>query len=161
MRFRKMRTLSVLAGAVVALAGCSSPAEGTDHGEGIASSSASDESGGGAPEASDPITTEAFTPAEATTPTEQVIADLVDEINAGDAAGAMEFVCEGSESVVQTAVDDLAREQPDLRVESFAPDGPDVVTATAIGSAGGEPVTATIGAGQLSTGACVAALFVT
>jgi hypothetical protein len=97
---------------------------------------------------------------EASTPVEQVIVDMVGSINGGDASGAMGFVCEGSESVVQTAVDELALEQPDLHVEAFIPGDAGSVTVTATGSAGGAPVTATIGATELSTGPCVVAVFV-
>ncbi|WP_335988594.1 hypothetical protein [Glycomyces sp. MUSA5-2] len=97
----------------------------------------------------------------ASTPVEQVIVDLVDAVNAGDAAGAMEFVCEGSESAVQAAVEELAGDPPGLVVEEFASDASGGVTATAAGAAGGGAVGASIGAADISTGPCIAAVFVT
>ncbi|MFB9661925.1 hypothetical protein ACFQS3_04295 [Glycomyces mayteni] len=142
----------LLAGSVL-LAAC-----GGGGGDGTGTASTGDASAV-SPAVPDPTTGGAD--AEAATPTEQVIADLLDEVEAGDAAGAMTLVCEGSEEMVRTAVDDLARERPDLLVEAFALDEFGVVTADVTGSAGGEPVAVTVGAAEVSTGPCVAALFVT
>ncbi|WP_242579093.1 Twin-arginine translocation protein TatA [Amycolatopsis sp. 195334CR] len=90
---------------------------------------------------------------------EKVIRDMVDKINAADASGAMSFVCDGSEGSTQSTVDELVAKKPNLQIDEVTSDTPGTVVATATGSAGGQQVHATFGAGDLSTGPCVAAVF--
>ncbi|AXB46488.1 Twin-arginine translocation protein TatA [Amycolatopsis albispora] len=90
---------------------------------------------------------------------EKVIRDMVDKINAADASGAMSFVCDGSEGSTQSTVDELVAKKPNLQIEEVTSDTPGTVVATATGSSGGKQVHATFGAGDLSTGPCVAAVF--
>lgn len=142
----------LLAGGVL-LSACSSEDE---HGGDLPTATATATASSHSPSAQDPTTAPEPEPA---TPVEQVIADLVDELNAGDASGAMGLVCEGSESVVDTAVDELAGADPGLRVEEYLAEASGS-TATASGAVDGQPVIATIGAAELSTGPCVAALFI-
>ncbi|MDI5979572.1 Twin-arginine translocation protein TatA [Amycolatopsis magusensis] len=90
---------------------------------------------------------------------EKVIRDMVDKINAADASGAMSFVCKGSEGSTESTVQELVAKKPNLKIDEVTSDTPGTVVATATGSAGGDQVHATFGAGDLSTGPCVAAVF--
>ncbi|AXB46489.1 hypothetical protein [Amycolatopsis albispora] len=85
---------------------------------------------------------------------EKVIKDFVAELNAGDANGAKQLMCAGGRGD-DSAVGALAAQQPSLEVGELTAKSSKVLTGTVTGTAGGQPVTASVTATAAIGEACV------